>query len=343
MTNIHQIQWAVVGATGNVGQEFLKILQEKGVSSSHVVALASEKSQGQSLPYGSDSLIVQPLSAYNFTQCDVALFSAGASVSSIYAPQAEAQGCWVIDNTSFFRMHSDIALVVPEINASSIRSTTRRIIANPNCSTIQMLMALAPIHALASLKRVIVSTYQSVSGAGRSAINELATQTQASLQGQPLPPAVRFSRPIAGNVIPQIDVFLPDASTKEEWKMVVETQKILCPNLPVAATCVRVPVARGHSESIYFELESDPSLEELEQALRSFPGVVLQNSPDAFLTPLEAAYRDATFVSRLRRDPLVPNAYQMWVVADNIRKGAALNAIQIAQWLADEDLLTPCA
>lgn len=331
-----EVKWAIVGATGNVGQEFFRVLDSKQIPFDKVTALASARSVGQKIPYGDLLLEVEKLETFDFSTCDIALFSAGAAVSETYAPLAEAKGCWVVDNTSFFRMKEDIALIVPEINSSSLLKTHRRIVANPNCSTIQMLMALAPIDAVARLKRVIVSTYQSVSGAGRSAVQELMAQKRSDdVHVNPQ----RFPRRIDGNVIPQIDVFLEDGSTKEEWKMVVETQKIMRPDLPVTATCVRVPVVRGHSESVYFELEQDVPVDALKEALRAFLGVIVEDSPEAFVTPVEAAGRGEVFVSRLRKDPLVRGAYQMWVVADNLLKGAALNAVQIAECLVEFGLV----
>lgn len=331
--NLSQLKWVVVGATGNVGQEFLKVLLDKQIPAQQITALASAQSKGQTVQYGKEKWLVQDLAQFDFSMCDIALFSAGAAVSKVFAPQVETMGCWVVDNTSFFRMDEDIALVIPEINSESILHTNRRIISNPNCSTIQMLMALAPIDAVARLKRVIVSTYQSVSGAGRSAVQELFAQKRGEAKSE------CFPRRIDGNVIPQIDVWMKDGSTKEEWKMVVETKKILGRDLKVAATCVRVPVVRGHSEAIYFELEEDVPVETLKKALNAFPGLIVTNFQEEFVTPLEVENHGEVFVSRLRKDPFVKGAYQMWVVADNLLKGAALNAVQIAKKLVEFGLV----
>jgi aspartate-semialdehyde dehydrogenase len=323
---------AVVGATGLVGQEFLKILHEKHISAENVFAVASEKSQGSTVQYGSTTLPIHVLDTFDFSKCNIGLFSPGASVSSAFAPKATEQGCWIIDNTSFFRMDPDVPLIVPEINSYAIVDAKKKIIANPNCSTIQMVMALKPIDDVSRLRTVIVSTYQSVSGAGRRGIGELQKQTVGDLE------IACFPRQIAGNVVPQIDVFLDNGQTKEEWKMVVETQKILRPDISIISTCVRVPVLCGHSESVAFELTNDVPVEELQNALRLFPGIVLVESCSDYVCPTEVCGRDEVFVCRLRKDEL-PNWYQMWVVADNLRKGAALNAVQIAEVIVHRGLI----
>jgi aspartate-semialdehyde dehydrogenase len=319
--------FVVVGATGIVGQEFLKILRQNNVPSNNIKLIASEKSVGTLVPYGPDFLPIQGIRNFNFAQCQVGLFSPGAQVSSQYAPIAARQGCWVIDNTSFFRMADDVPLIIPEVNAAEIANAPRRIIANPNCSTIQLVMALKPIHDLCCIKKVIVATYQSVSGAGKDAIMELRGEPQRK---------VVFPRGIKGNIIPQIDVWGEDGCTKEEWKMNVETKKILGREIDVVATCVRVPVEFGHSEAVCFELaaaERPVDLPAIHVALRAFPGVHVEDlGSNNYKTPKEVAGTDEVFVSRLRQDKNT-GLYQMWVVADNVRKGAALNAVQIAQRL----------
>lgn len=335
MPSLSDIKLAVIGATGKVGVEIAKILQERNYSLHKFFWLASERSHGTVLSINDEKITIQDLSSFDLSTCHACIFSAGAKISKSFAQRAEQAGCWVIDNTSYFRQEPDIALVVPEINFQSIYSTPRRIISNPNCSTIQMVMALAPLEALSPLRRIIVSTYQSVSGAGRRAEEELQNQLRGSTDVVALP------RRIAENVIPQIDVFLEDGSTKEEMKMVLETQKILGRKIPVSATCVRVPVVCGHSEAVTFELEDDIPLDVMRKALSSFPGVVVQDALEGYETPLEVVGRDEVFVSRLRKDPSIPHGYQMWVVADNLRKGAALNSLQILDGLLDNDLLKP--
>ncbi|MDR1907782.1 MAG: aspartate-semialdehyde dehydrogenase [Holosporales bacterium] len=331
MLPFSEIKFAIVGATGNVGQEFLKILHERNVPYGNIFVIASERSIGKTLQYGDAQLTLHDLDSFDFSQCQVGLFSPGAKVSSVFAPKAAALGCWVVDNTSFFRMDPDVPLVIPEINASTIKQAKRNIIANPNCSTIQMLMALQPIDRVSRLRTVIVSTYQSVSGAGRLAELELRKQIAGDQTVE------RFPCPIAYNVIPQIDVFLPTGETKEEWKMVMETQKILQHSVDVFATCVRVPVVRGHSEAVTLELTHDVPLVELEVALNDFPGVTLKRN--SYVTPLDIEGDDDVYVSRLRKDPYRQRWYQMWVVSDNIRKGAALNAVQIVDKLVEFGML----
>jgi len=327
---------AVVGATGNVGREMLNILAERGVPAANVVAVASERSVGVEVSYGEDDVLkVEDLDRYDFNGIDIGLFSPGAKVSAVHAPRAAKAGTVVIDNTSQFRMDPDVPLVVPEVNPEAIAQYTKRgIIANPNCSTIQMVVALKPLHDLARIKRVVVATYQSVSGAGREAMDELFTQTRGVYVND-VPKKEHFTKQIAFNVIPHIDVFMEDGATKEEWKMAVETRKILDPDIAVAATCVRVPVFIGHAEAVNVEFERPITVEEARAALKHFPGVsVLDHRVDeGYVTPQEVAGEDPVFVSRIRRDTTVPNGLSFWVVADNLRKGAALNAVQIADIL----------
>ncbi|BCX18159.1 MAG: aspartate-semialdehyde dehydrogenase [Geminicoccaceae bacterium] len=333
---------AVVGATGAVGNEMLQILAEREFPVDEVVALASERSIGKKVSFGDDrTLDVLDLERFDFRGFDIALFSPGAKVSAVHAPRAAAAGCVVIDNTSHFRMDPDVPLVVPEVNREALRYFHKKnIIANPNCSTIQMVVALNPIHRVARIKRVVVATYQSVSGAGKEAMDELFEHTKAIYMNERKEP-VNFPKSIAFNLIPQIDVFMEDGSTKEEWKMVVETKKILDPKIQVTATCVRVPVFVGHSEAVNVELESPLSAEEARELLDEAPGVVVVDRREAggYMTPTEAAGEYAVFVSRIREDPTVPHGLNLWVVADNLRKGAALNAVQIAECLVEDGLL----
>lgn len=332
---------AVVGATGAVGQEMLKTLAERQFPVSEVYALASSKSAGGEVSFGEDAVLkVQDLAKFDFNGIDICLSSAGAKISSEFAPRAGAAGCVVIDNTSQFRMDPDVPLVVPEVNPQAIADYKKRnIIANPNCSTIQMLVALKPLHDAATIKRIVVATYQSVSGAGREAMDELFTQTRAIFVNDPLIKEL-FHKQIAFNVIPQIDVFMDDGSTKEEWKMVVETKKIMDPKIKVAATCVRVPVFICHSEAVNVEFEKPLSANDARALLKKAPGVTVidHKHEDGFVTPVECVGEDNTFVSRIREDISVENGLTMWVVSDNLRKGAALNAIQIAEILAKDYL-----
>ncbi|MCH2037090.1 MAG: aspartate-semialdehyde dehydrogenase [Rickettsiales bacterium] len=325
---------AVVGATGNVGREILSILAERSFPVSEVVPLASSRSKGKKVSFGEEEeLIVRALEDYDFTGTDIALFSPGSSISKEYAPKAAKQGCIVIVNTSYFRMHDDVPLVVPEVNPDAIAGYGKsNIIANPNCSTIQMVVALKPLHELVPIKRVIVSTYQSVSGAGKSAMDELYHQTKLSFsyeKGQP----ENFTKQIAFNVIPHIDVFMDDGFTKEEWKMMVETKKILDPSIEVNATCVRCPVFVGHAESLSVEFDGPITVEDARNALRTAPGIKVVDEHDdgGYITPVECVNEDDTFVSRIRKDPTVDFGINLWVVSDNLRKGAALNAVQIAE------------
>ncbi|MEP9355004.1 aspartate-semialdehyde dehydrogenase [Xanthobacter sp. KR7-65] len=333
---------AVVGATGNVGREILSILAERGFPADEVIALASRKSQGVEVSYGDKTLKVKALETYDFSDTDICLMSAGGSVSKEWSPKIGAQGCVVIDNSSQWRMDPDVPLIVPEVNADAIVGFTKKnIIANPNCSTAQLVVALKPLHDAATIKRVVVSTYQSVSGAGKDAMDELFTQTRAIFVSDPVE-AKKFPKRIAFNLIPQIDVFLDDGSTKEEWKMVVETKKILDPKIKLTATCVRVPVFISHSEAVNVEFEKELSAEDARKILREAPGILVIDTrePGGYATPHEAAGEDATYISRLRDDPTVDNGIAFWCVSDNLRKGAALNAVQIAEVLVNRKLIT---
>ncbi len=332
---------AVVGATGNVGREILQCLAEREFPADEVVALASEYSIGQEVSFGEDDiLLVQNLDGFDFEGTDIALFSPSAKVSAKHAPRAAAAGCVVIDNTSQFRMDPDIPLVVPEVNGDVIADyKIRNIIANPNCSTIQMVMALKPLHDAAVIERVVVSTYQSVSGAGKAGMDELFQQTRGVFVND-LKDHEQFTKQIAFNVIPHIDVFMDDGATKEEWKMVVETKKILGDSIQVAATCVRVPVFIGHGEAVNIEFENSMSEAEARKLLRAMDGVTVidHRHDEGYVTPVECAGDDQVYVSRIRLDPSVPFGLSMWVVSDNLRKGAALNAVQIAEKLVKDYL-----
>jgi aspartate-semialdehyde dehydrogenase len=332
---------AVVGATGNVGREMLTTLEERNFPADEVVALASSASVGKEVSYGEDDVLrVQALDNFDFKGIDIVLSSPGGKVSARFAPRAAKAGAVVIDNTSYWRMDPDVPLVVPEVNPQAIAGYEKRgIIANPNCSTIQMVVALKPLHDLARIKRVVVATYQSVSGAGRAAMDELFGQTRAIYVNDPVKPE-EFTKQISFNVIPHIDVFMDDGSTREEWKMAVETRKILDPDITVTATCVRVPVFIGHAEAVNVEFERPLSEDRARTALRDAPGVVVvdHRADEGYVTPAEAAGEDAVYVSRIRRDPTVPHGLNLWVVADNLRKGAALNAVQIAEILASDYL-----
>jgi aspartate-semialdehyde dehydrogenase len=331
---------AVVGATGAVGRELLRILAEREFPVSEVAALASARSVGQEVSFGEKTLKVRNLENFDFTGWDIGLFSPGASVSAIHGPRAAKAGCIVIDNTSQFRMEPDVPLVVPEVNAEALRKIKRNIIANPNCSTAQMVVALKPLHDLFTIRRVVVSTYQAVSGAGKDGMDELFAQSKGSFVGD-APTIAQFTKQIAFNVIPHIDRFMDDGATKEEWKMAVETRKILDPDIKVFATCVRVPVFIGHSEAIDIECEKPIDLARARDALRRAPGVVLRDEREdgGYVTPLECVGEDATYVSRLRVDPTVPHGLGLWCVSDNLRKGAALNAVQIAEALVSMGLI----
>ena len=332
---------AVVGGTGNVGREMLQILAEHEFPAREVVPVASARSAGMEVSYGDDDVLkVRDLDKFDFKGFDIALFSPGSKVSAVHAPRAASAGCIVIDNTSQFRMDPDIPLVVPEVNPDAIaRYKKRNIIANPNCSTIQMVVALKPLHDVARIKRVVVATYQSVSGAGKEAMDELFNQTRAIYTNAPIE-RTRFTKQIAFNCIPHIDVFMPDGATKEEWKMAVETRKILDPNIAVSATCVRVPVFIGHAEAVNVEFENPIDETMALAALRRAPGVSVidHRADEGYVTQIECAGEDMVYVSRLRADPTAPNCLSMWVVSDNLRKGAALNAVQIAEHLVKHEL-----
>ena len=332
----------VVGATGNVGREMLAILSEREFPIDEVAAVASSRSQGTEVEFGDTGkmLKVKNIEHFDFTGWDIALFSAGSSVAQNYAPKAAAAGCVVIDNSSYYRMDPDVPLVVPEVNPDAIDGyKARNIIANPNCSTAQMVVVLKPLHDAATIKRVVVSTYQSVSGAGKAGMDELFEQSRNIFVGDPAVPR-KFTKQIAFNVIPHIDVFLDDGSTKEEWKMVVETKKIIDPKIKVTATCVRVPVFVGHSEAIHIEFENELSAEQAQDILRESPGIMLVDKREdgGYVTPVECVGEFATFVSRVREDPTVENGLVLWCVSDNLRKGAALNAVQIAELLGRRHL-----
>src|ERR1700742_2839838 len=331
---------AVVGATGNVGREMLSVLVERQFPISEVVALASTRSVGTEVSFGDSTLKVKALEYHDFKGTDIALMSAGSSIAKEWAPKIAAQGCLVIDNSSFWRMDRDVPLVVPEVNADALHHIKKGIIANPNCSTAQLVVALKPLHDVAKIKRCVVSTYQSVSGAGKEAMDELFRQTRAVFVADPVE-VVKFTKQIAFNVIPHIDKFLDSGFTKEEWKMMVEVQKILDPDIQLVATCVRVPVFIGHSESVNIEFEKPISAEKARSILREAPGVLVVDKREdgGYVTPVEAAGEDATYVSRIRKDPTVENGLNMWIVADNLRKGAALNAVQIAESLINRNLL----
>ncbi|WP_366656984.1 aspartate-semialdehyde dehydrogenase [Fodinicurvata sp. EGI_FJ10296] len=332
---------AVVGATGNVGQEMLQILAERDFPADTVVPLASSRSIGTEVSYGEETILkVRDLDDYDFAGTDIALSSPGASVSAQFAPRAAEAGCVVIDNTSQFRMDPDIPLVVPEVNPEALSGYARRnIIANPNCSTIQMVVALKPLHDLAGIKRVVVSTYQSVSGSGREAMDELFNQTRGVFVNDPVEKS-KFTKQIAFNVIPHIDVFMDDGATREEWKMAAETKKIMGSSIKVHATCVRVPVFVGHGEAVSIEFENEIDVESARRALRAAPGVIVvdHRADEGYVTPIECAGEDAVYVSRIREDPTVENGLSMWVVSDNLRKGAALNTVQIAERLIADHL-----
>jgi len=332
---------AVIGATGNVGREMIATLAAREFPVTEVVALASARSIGTEISFGEkDILKVRDLDSFDFRGTDIALSSPGAKVSAIHSPRAAAAGCVVIDNTSHFRMDPDVPLVVPEVNPQAIAGYTKRgIIANPNCSTIQMVVALKPLHDIAKIKRVVVATYQSVSGAGRDGMDELFNQTRAIYVNDPIAKQ-KFTKQIAFNCIPHIDVFMDDGATKEEWKMVVETKKILDAKIAVTATCVRVPVFIGHAEAINIEFENPITADQARAALRRAPGITVidHRADEGYVTPVEVAGDDPVFVSRIREDYTVENGLNLWVVADNLRKGAALNAVQIAEVLARDYL-----
>jgi aspartate-semialdehyde dehydrogenase len=337
---------AVVGATGNVGREMMNVLVERRFPADEVFAIASRRSQGTEVSYGDQTLKCQDLEQFDFSKVDLCLMSAGSAVSKEWSPRIAAKGCVVIDNSSYWRYDQDVPLIVPEVNADAVRGYTKKnIIANPNCSTSQMVVVLKPLHDAATIKRVVVSTYQSVSGAGKEAMDELWSQTKAKyVPGQESEPR-KFPKQIAFNCIPHIDVFMEDGYTKEEWKMLAETKKILDPRIKLTATCVRVPVFVGHSESLNIEFERPITADEAREILREAPGVLVvdKREPGGYVTPVEAAGEYATYVSRIREDATVENGLALWIVADNLLKGAALNAVQIAETMVSHNLLKAAA
>ncbi|SFG48762.1 aspartate-semialdehyde dehydrogenase [Methylobacterium gossipiicola] len=332
---------AVVGATGNVGREMLDILAERAFPADEVVAIASRRSMGQEVSFGDKILKVQALDTYDFSDTDICLMSAGGETSKEWSPRIGQAGCVVIDNSSAFRYHQDVPLIVPEVNPDAITDFSKlNIIANPNCSTAQLVVALKPLHDVAKISRVVVATYQSVSGAGKDAMDELFQQTRSVFTAGQMTQE-KFPKRIAFNVIPQIDVFMEDGFTKEEWKMMAETKKMLDPKIKLTATCVRVPVFIGHAEAVNVEFESPMSAEQATALLRSAPGILVvdKREPGGYMTPHEAAGEDATYISRIREDATVENGLAFWCVSDNLRKGAALNTVQIAEMLVNRKLL----
>src|SRR6201986_4167728 len=333
---------AVVGATGNVGREMLNILDERKFPADEVVVLASRRSIGQEVSYGDKTLKVKALENFDFTDTDICLMSAGGSVSKEWSPKIGAQGAVVIDNSSQWRMDPDVPLIVPEVNAAAVEGFRKKnIIANPNCSTAELFVALKPLHDHAKITRVVVATYQSVSGAGKDGMDELDRQTKAIYSLQDIE-TKKFPKRIAFNLIPQIDVFMEDGYTKEEGKMMAETKKIFDPKIKLTATCVRVPVFVGHSEAVNIEFENPITPDEARNILRNAPGclVIDKQEPGGYVTPYEAAGEAATYISRIREDATVENGLVLWIVSDNLRKGAALNAIQIAECLINRKLIT---
>ncbi|KAA5603309.1 aspartate-semialdehyde dehydrogenase [Blastochloris sulfoviridis] len=334
---------AVVGATGNVGREMLSILAERGFPADEVIPLASRRSMGVEVSYGDKTLKVKALENFDFSTTDLCLMSAGGAVSKEWSPRIGAQGCVVIDNSSTWRTDPDVPLIVPEVNADAVVGFTKKnIIANPNCSTAQLVVALKPLHDAFTIKRVVVATYQSVSGAGKDAMDELFSQTRAVFTAQEME-TKKFPKRIAFNLIPQIDVFMEDGSTKEEWKMVAETKKILDPKIKLTATCVRVPVFVSHSEAVNVEFEKPVTADEARAILARAPGclVIDKHEPGGYITPVEATGEDATYISRIREDSTIDNGLNFWCVSDNLRKGAALNTIQIAELLINRKLIQP--
>jgi len=332
---------AVVGATGNVGREMLGVLAERALPADEVVAIASRRSQGTEVSFGERTLKVKAIEHYDFSDIDICLMSAGSAASKEWSPRIAAAGAVVIDNSSCWRYDADVPLIVPEVNADAVVNFRKKgIIANPNCSTAQLVVALKPLHDKATITRVVVATYQSVSGAGKEGMDELFAQTKSVYTLEELA-AKKFTKRIAFNVIPHIDVFMEDGFTKEEWKMVAETKKILDPKIKVVATCVRVPVFVGHSEAVNIEFADPISADEARDILRNAPGclVIDKREPGGYATPYEAAGEDATYISRIRADPTVENGLVLWCVSDNLRKGAALNAIQIAECLINRGLI----
>ena len=331
----------VVGATGNVGHEMLNILAEREFPVDEIAAVASRRSLGTEVSFGEDTLTTKDLETFDFTGWDIALFAIGSDATKKYAPIAAKAGCVVIDNSSLYRYDPDVPLIVPEVNPEAIHGYSKKnIIANPNCSTAQLVVALKPLHDRARIKRVVVSTYQSVSGAGKEGIDELWDQTKSIYNPTTDVPPEKFTKQIAFNVIPHIDVFMEDGTTKEEWKMVAETKKIVDPKIKVTATCVRVPVFVGHSEAVNIEFEDFLDEDEARDILREAPGVMVidKREDGGYVTPIECVGDYATFISRIRQDGTIENGLNMWVVSDNLRKGAALNAVQIAETLGNRVL-----
>src|SRR4249920_882345 len=336
---------AVVGATGNVGREMLNILDERKFPADEVVVLASRRSMGVEVSYGDRTLKVKALEHYDFGDVDICLMSAGGAVSKEWSPKIAAAGAVVIDNSSTWRMDPDVPLIVPEVNADAVSGFTKKgIIANPNCSTAQLVVALKPLHDKAVIKRVVVSTYQSVSGAGKDAMDELFSQTKAVYTNDELINK-KFPKRIAFNVIPEIDVFMEDGYTKEEWKMMAETKKILDPKIKLTATCVRVPVFVGHSEAVNIEFDEPITAADARRILREAPGVLVvdKREPGGYVTPVECVGDYATYVSRIREDQTIDNGLSLWIVSDNLRKGAALNTVQIAETIINRNLLEKAA
>ena len=336
---------AVIGATGNVGREMLNILAEREFPADEVFAIASRRSMGVEVSFGDERLKCRDLENFDFRGVDFALMSAGSAVSKNWSPRIGAQGCVVIDNSSCWRYDPDVPLIVPEVNADAVAGFTKKnIIANPNCSTAQLVVVLKPLHDLAKIARVVVATYQSVSGAGKEAMDELWDQTKGIFVTDP-PEPKKFTKQIAFNVIPQIDVFMEDGSTKEEWKMAAETKKILDPKIKLTATCVRVPVFVGHSEAVNVEFERPITADEAQSVLRESPGVLVvdKREPGGYVTPIECVGDYATYVSRIREDQTIDNGLSFWVVSDNLRKGAALNTVQIAELIINRNLLKSAA
>ncbi|MEQ8936582.1 MAG: aspartate-semialdehyde dehydrogenase [Amphiplicatus sp.] len=340
-----EVNVAIVGATGNVGQEMLAILAERLFPVKEAFALASRQSIGREISFGDKTLKCRDMETFDFSQVQIVLMAAGGSVAKEWAPKAARAGAIVIDNSSHFRMDPDVPLIVPEVNAEAVRGFAKKnIIANPNCSTAQLVVALKPLHDAATIKRVVVSTYQSTSGKGKAAMDELFTQTKG-IYVNDTPSPEQFTKQIAFNVIPHIDVFMEDGYTKEEWKMVVETKKILDTRIKLTATCVRVPTFVGHAEAVNVEFEREISDDEAREILRESPGllVVDKREDGGYVTPVECVGEFATFISRIRVDPTVENGLAFWCVSDNLRKGAALNAVQIAELLLNRGLVKEAA
>ena len=335
------IKVSILGATGNVGREFLSIIEERKFPVEELFLLASHKSEGKKILFGKKEIKVLDFNKFDFKKCELVFSSAGSKVASEFGPKAANSGCFVIDNSSYFRMDPDVPLVVPEVNSQDLKIIKKKIIANPNCSTIQMVMILKPLHDLFKIKRVVVSTYQSTSGAGRQQMDELFQQTKDIFANNQIQKKF-FTKQIAFNVIPHIDSFLEDGQTKEEWKMQVETQKILDKNIQVSSTCVRVPVFVGHGESVNIEFEKEVSEDKLRETLKKSTGVSVidYRQDEGYVTPEECAGEDKVFVSRIRKDNTLKNGISLWIVADNLRKGAALNAIQIGEELIKKKVLS---